>query len=102
MIFQFIVNDMLIQSLSMSAVSGWAFGLEIVGRAADQEPRARRLRSEEERRVPGDDPLAELVVDPVAPDLGRGVEPEFDVARLLVSPRQVAVKPTGFLIHQPV
>ena len=55
--FQFIVNDMLIQSLSISAVSGWANVLnEFTGpQIRSREPS--RPGAEQERRIPGDDPL---------------------------------------------
>ncbi len=42
-IFQFMVNDMVIQSLSMIAVRRLHPVLEVVGRATNQQPRSRRL-----------------------------------------------------------
>ena len=41
--------------------------LEVVGRADDQQAGAGRAGAEQERRVPGDDAVAELVVDPLRP-----------------------------------
>ncbi len=98
--FQFIVNDIAIQSLSIKAVSGWALNLNIlVGpQTSSREPRGRVRNRNGVFQVMI--PLPKRSVTHFAqksPSVSNRNTIEFRSA----SPFQVAVKPTGFLIHQP-
>ena len=78
--FQFIVNDVVIQSLSIKA-KRLDIDLEIVGWTANQEPRACRIGAEQKWGVPRDDAFTDLAVDPSVPDVGRGVKVEIRCCR---------------------
>src|SRR5262249_5079797 len=101
MIFQFIVNDMLIQSLSMRAVSGCALALKsLIGpqmRSRDPLGLVWNRKGVFRVMIPSQNGLwiHSFQFSPATSNRN-----SMDPGAL--RPLQIAVKPTGFLIHQPV
>ena len=100
--FQFIVNDMLIQSLSMIAVSGWIACLNALAgpMISSREPAGlvRNRNGVFHVMIP----LPNWLLIHGDHVVGVGVEQNVDRARAPDCPCQVAVKPTGLRTHQPV
>lgn len=101
MIFQFIVNDMVIQSLSRIAVRGWALSLnEFAGPETSSLEPAGLVRKR--------NGVFQVIIPAPNSLLTHRVQISADSSNWksmlsgLEDPRQVAVKPTGFLTHKPV
>ena len=101
MIFQFIVNDMEIQSLSMIAVRGWAFPLKAFAgpqtNSRDPAGLVRKRKGVFQVMMPAPKTLPIQL-----PQTSPAMSNWNSILPGLSLPPHLAVKPTGFLIHQPV